>query len=33
MPEMLDNYEKEWKQVHNFKHISAEMAIPEEAMQ
>jgi hypothetical protein len=33
IPEMLDNYEKEWKQEHNFKHISAEMAIPEEVMQ
>lgn len=32
IPEMLDRYEKEWKQEHNFKHIAADMAIPEEAM-
>jgi hypothetical protein len=30
IPEMLDKYEKEWKQEHNFKHIDADMAIPEE---
>ena len=33
IPEMLDRYEKEWKQEHNFKHIASDMAIPEEAMQ
>jgi hypothetical protein len=32
IPEMLDQYEKEWKQEHNFKHIAADMAIPEEAI-
>jgi hypothetical protein len=32
IPEMLDRYEKEWKQEHNFRHIDAEMAIPEDAM-
>jgi hypothetical protein len=32
IPEMLDRYEKEWKQEHNFKYIDAEMAIPEESM-
>jgi hypothetical protein len=32
IPEQLDRYEKEWKQEHNFKHIAADMAIPEEAM-
>lgn len=32
IPEMLDRYEKEWKQEHNFRHISADMAIPDEAM-
>jgi len=30
IPEMLDRYEKEWKQDRNFKHIAADMAIPEE---
>lgn len=33
IPEMLDRYEKEWKQEHNFKHIAIEMAIPEEVME
>ena len=33
IPEMLERYENEWKQEHNFRHISADMAIPEEAMQ
>jgi len=33
IPEMLNRYETEWKQEHNFKHIAAGMAIPEEAMQ
>ena len=32
IPEMLNRYEKEWKQEHNFKHIAADMDIPEEAM-
>ncbi|NTV83732.1 MAG: hypothetical protein HGA23_05455, partial [Bacteroidales bacterium] len=32
IPEMLDRYEKEWKQEHNFKHIAPEMAIPDAAM-
>jgi hypothetical protein len=32
IPEMLDKYEKEWKQEHNFKHIDTDMAIPEEDM-
>jgi hypothetical protein len=32
IPEMLDMYEKEWKQMHNFRHISPDMAIPEEAL-
>jgi hypothetical protein len=32
IPEMLDRYEKEWKQERNFKHISADMDIPGEEM-
>jgi hypothetical protein len=32
IPEMLNRYETEWKQEHNFKHIAPDMAIPEEAM-
>jgi len=32
LPEMLDRYEKEWKQERNFKHIAPEMAIPDAAM-
>jgi hypothetical protein len=30
IPEMLERYENEWKQEHNFRHISPEMAIPED---
>jgi hypothetical protein len=32
IPEQLAKYENEWKGTKNFKHISADMAIPEEAM-
>lgn len=31
--ERLKQYEEEWKDVKNFKHISADMAIPPEAME
>lgn len=33
IPEMLERYENEWKAERNFKHVSPDMAIPEEAMQ
>ena len=33
IPEMLERYETEWKEERNFKHVSPDMAIPEEAMQ
>jgi hypothetical protein len=32
IPEQLKKYEEEWKGVKNFKHITPDMAIPEEAM-
>ena len=32
IPEQLKKYEEEWKGTKNFKHISSDMAIPEEAM-
>ncbi len=32
IPERLEQYENEWKDTKNFKHISADMAISEEAM-
>jgi hypothetical protein len=32
IPEMLQRYENEWKNEHNFRHLSADMAIPEEEM-
>lgn len=32
IPEMLDRYENEWKNEHNFRHISPEMAIPPNKM-
>jgi hypothetical protein len=32
IPEQLNKYETQWKGNHNYKHISAEMFIPEESM-
>ncbi len=32
IPEMLKRYKDEWKDLRNFKHISADMAIPDDVM-
>jgi hypothetical protein len=32
IPKMLDRYENEWKAKRNFKHISQDMAIPEDKL-
>jgi hypothetical protein len=32
IPDMLNKYETEWKQIYNYRHLSADMAIPKEAM-
>ncbi len=32
IPKMLNRYENEWKNEHNFRHISPDMAIPEDKL-
>ncbi len=32
IPEMLQRYQDEWKDLRNFKHISSDMAIPSTAI-